>query len=252
MTLDLSPAAAPAPRAARILRHATMEATLLLRNGEQLLLTLAIPVGVLVAGMWQGHRVGLDPHVLPASVAALALWSTSFTSLAIATAFERRYGVLERLVATPLARVDLVAGKALATAAVAAGQVVGLAGVALALGWRPTPSPAQTLVALAVVPLTLVTFAGFAVALASVLRAEATLAAANLVYLVVAAGGGVLLPVAAHPAAWQAALAWTPSAALGETLRTWAAGGTDPFPALVAALWAVVALAVARRTFRWA
>ena len=74
MTLDLSPAAAPAPRAARIRRHALMEGSLLLRNGEQLLLALVIPVGILVAGQVFGDRVGLDTRTFPASVLALALW----------------------------------------------------------------------------------------------------------------------------------------------------------------------------------
>ena len=42
---------------------------------------------------------------------ALAVMSTSFTSLAIATGFERRYGVLKRLGASPLPRSGLLAGK---------------------------------------------------------------------------------------------------------------------------------------------
>ncbi|WP_300079964.1 ABC transporter permease [Propioniciclava sp.] len=249
--LDLTPAAGAAPRGRRIARHAAMESALTLRNGEQLLLALVIPVGVLVAGRLFGTQFGLDPQFLPASVLALALWSTSFTSLAITTAFERRYGVLERLVATPLTRLDLVTGKALATATVTAGQLALLAGVAVALGWRPMPTVTQTLVAAGVAVLSAATFASFALTLASRLRAEATLAAANLIYLLVAAGGGVLLPLSAYPPATAAVLAWTPSGALGETLRTWAAGGTDPMPLVVVAAWAALALLLARKAFRW-
>ncbi|WP_232549373.1 ABC transporter permease [Propioniciclava soli] len=251
MSLDLSPAAAPAPRATRIRNHATLEASLLLRNGEQLLLALVIPIGILVAGQLFGGRVGLDPRTFPASVLALALWSTSFTSLAITTAFERRHGVLERLVATPLTRGDLVTAKALAVAAIAAGQVAVLGVVAGALGWRPTPTVAQTLVLVAAVLLALTTFAALALAMAGRLRAEATLAAANLVYLLVAAGGGVLLPVAAYPAAAQPLLHALPFAALGQTLRTWAAGGTDPLPLATLAVWTAASLFLARKAFRW-
>ena len=61
----------------------------------------------------------------------------AFTSVAIATGFERRYGVLERLAATPLGRSGLLAGKAGAVLLILAGQLAVLAAVALALGWRP-------------------------------------------------------------------------------------------------------------------
>jgi len=249
--LDLSPAPGAAPRARRVASHARMEASLLLRNGEQLILALVIPVALLVGGLLLGGRLGLDPHVFPASVLALALWSTSFTSLAINTGFERRYGVLERLVATPLTRGDLVAGKALATAAIALGQVALLAGVAGVLGWRPNPTWGQPLVVAASVPLAVTTFAGFALALAGRLRAEATLALANLVYLVGAALGAVVLPVSAYPDAVAPLLHATPTGALGEALRAWASGGTDPLPLLVLAPWLAVSLLVARKAFRW-
>ena len=55
---------------------------------------------------------------------ALAIWSSGFTSVAIATGFERRYGVLERLAATPLGRGGLLLGKACAIVTVILGQLV--------------------------------------------------------------------------------------------------------------------------------
>lgn len=262
-TLDLSPArpadptpggAVPsnaAPRGRRILGHAATEASLMLRNGEQVLLALVIPLGLLVGGRLFGDRVGLDPQAFPASVLALALWSTSFTALAISTAFERRYGVLERLVATPLTRGDLVTGKALAAASIAAGQVLVLAVAALALGWRPTPQPLQVVIAVIAALLALATFACFALALAGRLRAEAVLALANLVYLVVAAGFALVVPLSAHPDWAAAVLRWLPPAALGETLRLAATGGVDPLPPVVLAVWLGIALLVARKAFRW-
>lgn len=255
MRIDWTPrpadAPAAAPRAARIAAHARTEASLLLRNGEQLLLALVIPVGLLLAGLLLGDRLGLDPRAFGASVLALALWSTTFTSLAITTGFERRYGVLERLSATPLSRGDLIAGKSLATAAIALAQLGLLALVALALGWRPTPAPLPTLALLLTVPAALVTFASWALALAGRLRAEATLALANLVYLVVAAGGALVVPLPAYPDAVRPALALLPSAALGEAWRAWASGTPLLWPVPVAWGWAVVSLLVARKAFRW-
>ena len=93
-----------------------METRLLLRNGEQLLLAVVIPVIVLVGGVAAADRLGLTfdhraVDVLTPGVLALAVMSTAFTSLAIATGFERRYGVLKRLGASPLPRSGLLLGK---------------------------------------------------------------------------------------------------------------------------------------------
>ena len=122
IVLDLRPGAAPAPRLRRITTHALLEARLVVRNGEQLLLALVIPLALIVGQGFLGGRLGTDTSTTVASVIALGLWSTGFTSLAITTAFERRYGVLERLAATPLRPIELLIGKALAIAILAAGQ----------------------------------------------------------------------------------------------------------------------------------
>lgn len=251
MSLDLTPRSGAAPRSRRILRHARMEASLMLRNGEQLLLSLGIPVAALLIGTFFGTPLGLDQRAFPASVIALAVWSTSFTSLAITTSFERRYGVLERLVATPLTRGDLVAGKAVATASVALAQAIVLGIIALALGWTPTPTLIQTPVALISVVLAMITYSGFGLALAGRLRAEATLAVANLVYLAVAAGGGLLLPVSAYPTWIQPVLSVLPFAALGDALRGWATGATTPLTVPLLAGWTALSLLLARKAFRW-
>lgn len=249
--LDLTPTAQAAPRLRRVARHARMEAVLTVRNGEQVLLALVIPIGLLIAGRWYGDRIGLSPTVFPASVLALALWSTGFTSLAITTGFERRYGVLERLVATPLRRSDLLAGKALAVTAIAIGQASALALIAMLLGWRPVPTVAQTAIVLLAGPLAIVAFAALALALAGTVRAEATLALANLIYLAGAVGGGVIIPASALPEPARLVVAALPTAALGDALRTWAAGGTDPMPLAVLACWALLGLLLARKVFRW-
>ena len=248
--LDLSPAASAAPRRARILRHAAMEARLVARNGEQLLLALVIPIGLLIGQAVAGGQFGVDREPFAASVIALGLWSTGFTSLAVATAFERRYGVLERLVATPLRGADLITGKAVAFAALALAQTAVLVGVALATGWAPRPTLAQTLVVVAAVPLALLAFAGLALTLAGLASAELTLALGNLVYLAGAALG-VIVPPAAFPAWAQPLLELLPTTALADTLRAWAGGETDPLPLAVLTVWVVAVLWLARKVFRW-
>ena len=249
--LDLSPAPGPAPARRRILRHAHTEATLLVRNGEQLLLALVIPIAALIGGRLLGPRLGLDLAVTAPSVLGLAIWSSGFTSLAVSTGFERRYGVLERLAATPLTRTGLVTGKALAILLVTACQLVILTGVALALGWRPVVTLPALGVSVVAVPLALLAFAAWGLALAGTLRAEITLATANLIYLAMLAVGAVLVPVADHPAWAQPVVALLPTAALGEILRTAAGGTALLLPLLVLAAWALLGLLVARKVFRW-
>lgn len=248
--LDLAPAAAPAPLVRRIVHHALMETRLVLRNSEQLLLALVIPLGLIVAGVLVGNRFGVAREPFVASVIALGLWSSGFTSPAITTAFERRYGVLERLVATPLRRADLLAGKATMIALLALGQAAVLVLAGLLLGWAPAPLVPQVLVTVAVVPLALVSFAGLALSLAGRASAELTLGLANLVYLLGAAGG-LLVPVSTFPAWAQPLVGLLPTAALGETLRGLATGAFDPLPLLVVLAWAVAAVALARKVFRW-
>ena len=249
--LDFRPAPTAAPRLAMVRRHAVTEATLILRNGEQLVVALVIPLALLVFGHAAGGRFGLDEQHVAPNVLALALWSSCFTSLAISTAFERRYGVLERLAATPLGRGGLLAGKALGITLIATGQFLLLGAIALALGWRIHPDPAQWLVVLLGVPLAMFVFANLAVAMAGFLRAEATLALANLAYLVGLVAGGIMWPVSSFPPALQPLIAALPTGALGEVLRHWSAGGTSWISLLVLAVWAVLAHLLARKAFRW-
>lgn len=251
MSIDLSPAPAAAPAWQRVSAHAAIEARLILRNGEQLLLALVIPVGILVGGKVLGSRFGLHEELIAPSVFALAIFSTCFTTLAIATGFDRRYGVLERLAATPLRRSGLLAGKALSIAAIAAGQVVILMIVAAALGWRPHPAALEWLVAIVGGPLAMASLANLGLALAGTLRAEATLGLANLIYLVGLAVGGILWPVSSFPQAVRPIISLLPTAALGEICRNWSAGVVDAWPLLVLVVWAALSALLAQKVFRW-
>lgn len=248
--LDLSPAPGAAPAGRRVVRHALTEVRLLVRNGEQLLLALVIPLAILVvAAVTRGRFVALASAA--PSVLALAVWSSAFTSVAIATGFERRYGVLERLAATPLGRGGLLLGKALAVAIVVLGQLVVLVVVGLLLGWRPAYTPASFLASAALVLLGAATFVALALLLAGRLRAEATLAVANLVYVVLLVGGGLVIGLSRYPRLLQPVVRALPTAALGEGLRAGASGVVTGWTFAVLGVWLVVAGLLARRAFRW-
>lgn len=249
-TFAPAPGAAPLPR--QVLAQAAMEARLLLRNGEQLLLAVVIPLIVLVGAVQAADRFGLefdDPivDVMTPGVLALAVMSTAFTSLAIATGFERRYGVLKRLGTAPLSRGTLLAGKvgALLLVEVLQFAVIGAAG--LALGWAPSVSVVGLLLAAL---LGTAAFAALGMLLAGTLRAEATLAAANLVYLLLLAGGAVVLPVSAYGDLGEL-VRWLPSGALGESMRAACDGRTAWGDLLVLLGWAVAGSAATARWFRW-
>ncbi len=248
--LDLSPAPVPAPPAKRILRHGLIEARLLIRNGEQLLLALVIPLAILVAGRFADIAIAsLD--LLAPSVLALAVWSSAFTSIAITTAFERRYGVLERLAVTPLGKPGLLAGKAVAVIMIMLTQLVILTGAAIGLGWRPGFTPLSALLAVLLVILATATFVCLALLLAGRLRAESVLALANLIYVILLIGGALIIPLAHYPAALRPVIEMLPTAALGEGLRASANGQILGWPVLVLLAWLVAAGIAAWKGFRW-
>lgn len=250
MTLDFSPAAAPAPFARRVWAHATTEAGLILRNGEQALLAVVIPIAILLGGRFLGDRLGWAFAETAPSVLALAMWSSCLTTLAIATGFERRYNVLERMAATPLGKPGILLGKGLGIALITGGQVAVLALVAAALGWRPEFTPLSLLAALTTGILAMGTFAGLALAISGSLRPEATLAVANLLYLL-GMPLGVLLPVSRLPDWAGPAVSALPTGALGEALRAASVGQALGWPVLVAALWCAGMLALAWKVFKW-
>lgn len=251
--LDLTPAPGAVPLPRMVLAQSLYELRTLLRNGEQLLLTLIIPVVLLtlfsatsLLDLGSGRRVDfLAPGVL-----ALAVMSTAFTGQAIGTGFERRYGVLKRLGATPLPRGGLIAAKTLTVLAVEALQAVVIAAVALALGWHPYGNPVPVLVLLL---LGTAAFSGFGLLLAGTLRAEATLAAANLVYILLLAVGGVVFPLGKFPSGVRSALELLPISALADGLRQVLRHGAafPGKPLLVLAVWAAAGLVLAARFFKW-
>jgi ABC-2 type transport system permease protein len=249
-SLTPDPEAAPAWR--RIGAQAAFDARIMLRNGEQLLLTLVLPALLLVVlvrhpvpDLGPGRRV----DVVAPGVLALAVMSTAFTGQAISTGFDRRYGVLRLLGTTPLGRGGLLAGRVLAVLAVQVVQVVVLGGIALVEGWRPTPSGLVLAVPGALLGTS--AFVALGLLLAGTVRAEAVLAGANLLWVLLLAGGGVVVPTA-RMGSFGTLARLLPSGALGDAMRAALQDGRAALAAwAVLAGWAVVAGVAAARWFRW-
>ena len=209
-----------APFATRVLAQARFEAGILLRNGEQLLISIILPVMTLVGltlapfpDLGSGRRI----DVVAPGVLGLVVMSTAFTGQAIQTGFDRRYGVLRYLGTTPLGRSGLLGAKGVAVAAVLVLQLAVVAAVALAMGWQPRW--AWLPVALVTLLLGTWCFVALALALAGTLRAEAVLALANLVWVLLLAVGGVVVPATAMHEQADQVVRWLPSAALGDGMR---------------------------------
>jgi ABC-2 type transport system permease protein len=230
--------------------HARTEAMLTLRNSEQILLTLLIPVALLV-----GLTV-VDVFDLPAprinSVAprvfALAVMSSAFTGQAIALGFDRRYGVLKRLAATALPRWLLVAGRALAGLVVVAVQLIVLGVLAVILGWSPEPAGLAWALLLAV--LGTLSFGALGVLLGGALKAEVVLGLANIVWFILLLGGGIIVPPGSMPGALGDVTALLPSGALTQGMQTALVdGGVPGWPVFAVLIgWGAVAALLATRT----
>lgn len=230
------------------------ELILTMRRGENVLITVIVPVVLLVffaALGVPGLAIDRPVDFLLPGMLALAIIANGMVSLGIATAYERYYGVLKRLGASPLPRGGLLAAKALSILVLEIVQVVVLVAIAAAFyGWRPAGAP---LAAILTIALGTIAFAGLGLAMAGALRAEATLAGANGLYLFFVLLSGAVLPNERLPALLQDLARLLPAAALTDALRaTMTAGAAFPGTALVVlGGWALVTLAIAARTFRW-
>jgi ABC-2 type transport system permease protein len=251
-TLSFTPAAGPASTRRQLRAQSRMETALLARHPEQLLLTVVIPTLVLVLFAQTPVADLPRPRVdfLMPGVLALAVLATAFTGQAIATGFERRYGVLRRYAMTPMSRGVLLGAKTAAVAVVEVGQVVLLVLVGLALGWSPHGNP------VAVVGLLLLgtaAFSGLGLLLAGVLPAEATLAAANLLFVVLLVVGGVVFTHSDFSSGVRSTLQLLPITALSDGLRHVldAGRGVPLRDWLTLTGWSAASIGVASRTFRW-
>ena len=242
-----------APASERVLAQARFEAGTLLRNGEQLLVSLILPCLVVVGlhfsgapSLGAGRRIDM---IVPGAL-ALAILSTAFTGQAIAVGFDRRYGVLRLFGVSPLGRSGLLLAKSIAVLVVEALQLVVIGGLGLALGWQP--HWLGLLPALVIGLLGTWVFVALALLLAGTMRAEGVLGVANLVWILLLVGGGVVIPREAMSLGILQHLWMLPSAALGDGLRAaFVHGRLAWLPVLVLVVWGVVASALTSRTFRW-
>lgn len=212
-----------------------------------MLITIVVPVVLLI---FFGGLAGNPPDFLVPGLLALAVMSTSMVSLGIATAYERYYGALKRLLGSPLPRVSLIAAKTLAVLLIEAVQITILLVIARVLfGWSPNAAPG---IAIAAFALGSMAFAGLGLLLAGTLRAEATLAVANGLYLVFLLLGGFILPLDRLPEPIAEAAHALPAAALTDAVRAALSGSTQSAlgPLALLAGWAVVAMGAAALTFR--
>lgn len=255
-----APATAPAPHPGaapvldRLRAQTTFELASIFRNGEQIMVTILMPLVALVAlaatdvvdlGRAEGARVDL---VAP-GVLAMAVMAAALTSQAIATSFDRRGGVLRLLATTPLGRVGLLGGKICAVLVLQAVQAVVLGGVAIGLGWRPEPG--DVIVALAIGVLGTAVFTALAMLMAGTLRFEAVLALANLLLIGLTLVGGVLVPTDWLPGVGADIARLLPSGALGEALRGAFGDGVAWRDVAVLLGWAGLLTWATSRTFRW-
>lgn len=228
-----------------------LELKLLLRNGEQLLLTMFIPITLLVGltllplgSFGQNRAATFTPVIM-----ALAVISTAFTGQAIAVAFDRRYGALKRLGETPLPVWGIIAGKSLAVVTVVFLQAILLGAIGFALGWRP--ALAALALGAAVIALGTAVFAALGLLLGGTLRAEIVLALANLMWFVFAGLGALTVDSGVIPAGIKWAARLTPSGALTEALSRAMTLSADWFGMAVLVAWGALGALGALRWFRF-
>ncbi|HET8840315.1 MAG TPA: ABC transporter permease [Ktedonobacteraceae bacterium] len=258
-TPSISQARPERPRAASfgklIFTQTRIELLMALRQGERILVTLFIPILLLIFFsalkiLPAGDNESIVAFLLP-GVLALAIIASGMVSLGIATAYERYYGVLKRLGTSPLPRSGLIIAKVFAVLMLELIQIILLVAVAIIFyGWQLSGSLPLALLALV---LGTVTFSALGLAMAGRLRAEATLAGANALYLIFLLISGGILPLDHLPAPLAAFAQILPPAALTQALQnTMIAGKPFPGSALaILAIWAGIILIVAIKTFRW-
>jgi ABC-2 type transport system permease protein len=238
------------PRA--VAAQARVEFLMTLRRGENVVVTLVIPLGVLLFfGKVDKITNIKDPVAfLVPGVLALAVMAAAMVSLGIATGFERRYGVLKRLGSTPLSRGGLLTAKTATIIAIEIVQAVLIVAVGAALGWSV---PGGVVAAVGLLLIGTIAFAGIGLLMAGTLRAEATLGLANGLFLVLLFLGGMAYPIDRLPGGLQAFAKLLPAAALSETLRSVLTAGLhfDTAEFVVLVVWAVAAPLAAARWFQW-
>jgi ABC-2 type transport system permease protein len=239
-----------------LVAQARAELSMTLRRADSLLLTVGIPV-VLLVFFSEAPVLTLPAHhrvdFIAPGILALCVLSTSMVALGIATGFERGYGVLKRLYVTPLGTTRLVVAKVASVLAVEVLQAAAVCGVAAALGWRPHATAASVILVIVASVLASLGFAAIGLTIAGRLRAEATLAALNGLYLVLLLVSGMVVPLTKLPRVLADVARALPSGALAAAIRSGLGSAAIPTASqwLVLGGWAFGAVVVATTTFRF-
>lgn len=237
-----------------VLAQARMELRLAFRQGEQLIVAIGVPLGILVffanVDVLPQGSIARPVDFLTPAVLALAVMSSAMVSLGIGTGFERYYGVLKRLGATPLGRSRLVAAKALTVMVIEVAQFAALIVAGVLLGWNPS---AGWIPAVLAALLGTAAFAGLGLFLAGTLSGPLNLAVCNGLYLVLLITGGMMVPFEKLPHALRMIAELLPAAALSDTIIGSLTPGQHVHPGSWAVLgvWAVGMPLVAAWRFRW-
>lgn len=253
-TLDLTPVDKPhsASLFSKIIAQGRYETRITITNGEQLLVSIILPLlalaGLYFTDLFDSPDGPSTIDVATPGILALSVLSAGLTGQGIATGFDRRYGVLQYLATTPLGPVGLLLGKVVAVLMVQTTQLIVIGAVALLLGWSPALSGIGF--ALLFILVGAVTFTGFGLLIAGTVRAEATLAITNIFWVILGALGGVVFPVAEF--AGSTVIEFLPSAALGNGLRTALIEGSfDGGAFVILCIWGILLSLGTIRWFKW-
>lgn len=237
-----------APLSQRVWAQSRFELRTTLSNAEQLFLSFAMPLGALVVLAMTdvvtvfGYQEGQRDIIAASAGLGLSIAASAFTGQAIATGFDRRYGVLRQLATTPLGTTGLILAKIVSVYIITAVQVV-VTFIVIALlpvNFALTASLPQILGIFLSWFLGTAALTALALAFAGTARAEAVLAGSNILWVVGAGVGGLVVK---HPGLWGTIASLTPFGALGDSLRTaLVSGGVDWSAQFVLLVWAVLGI----------
>lgn len=238
-----------------LLAQTRIELKLSLRNGEQLLVNIIIPLLLLVffsavEVLPVPEGVGDRVDFLTPGIIALAVMSNAMVALAIGTGFERQYKVLKRLGSTPLGRGRWVLAKIGMVKILLVLQIAVIIVAAFLLGWSPGGTP---WLAVPAVILGAFAFGGLGLLMAGTLRGTVTLALANGLYLVLLLLGGMIIPFSEMPGFLGSIGKMLPSGALSQVLQSCLRDGAAAAGSawIVLAVWAALTPLAAVKFFRW-
>lgn len=247
-TGTFTPAPQRAGTAAMAAAQGRVEARLMLRHGEQQLLSLVIPVAMLLISATMpilGEEAGLR-DIVP-MILAIAVTSSGFTGQAIAVAFDRRYGALKRTGASGVPPRIMILGKILGVLVMVVVQVVVISVVAALLGF--TTGAAGVGFGAVVLILGVACFTSWGLFMGGTLSSELVLGLANLIWIVlVGIVGFVLYSQGLADAGWWNLI---PSVALASGFAEAFAGSAPGVQLAVLALWALAGSAAAAKWFRF-